>query len=73
MGWLSRFSLVCNRIVIEHKRKLAWDGLEQILVDLQLDSNWKWKEIGSARFRWICHEIIIENKKKVARAGADFH
>ena len=30
-----RFSLICNQILIENERKLAWDGLEQILVDLQ--------------------------------------
>ena len=52
----SRFCWICYQILIRNTRKLVSAGPEQILVDLQLDSNWKWKEIGvgwlSSDFGW---------------------
>ena len=37
----SRFWLLCNQILIENERKLAWAGSELILIDLQSNSDWK--------------------------------
>ena len=36
---------LCEQCLIGNERKLASAGSEQILVDLLLNSNWKWKEI----------------------------
>ena len=34
-----RFWLICNQILIENERKLAWAGPDRMLVDLQSNSN----------------------------------
>ena len=43
-GSQSRFCLIFNWILIENQRKLLWVSPEQILLDFQLNSNWKLKE-----------------------------
>ena len=57
----SRFWLICYWILIGNGRKLASAGSEQILVDLLLNSNRKWKEIGlgwlRADFGWFAIEF----------------
>ena len=45
-----RFWLICYQILIGNEWKLASAGSGQILVDLLLNSNRKWKEIA---FGWL--------------------
>ena len=49
----SRFWLISYWILIGNERKLASAASEQILVDLLLNSNRKWKEIGLGWFKCI--------------------
>ena len=41
-----RFWLISNSVLIENEKNLVWGSPRQILIDFQLNSNWKWKEIG---------------------------
>ena len=51
----SRFSLIYVPILIENERKLAWAGVEHILVDL----------LAQSRFWLICNHTLIENDRKL--------
>ena len=41
----SRFWLSFDEILIENTNESVWGSPEQILIDVYLNSNWKWKEI----------------------------
>ena len=58
-----------NEIWIASRKKLVWVGLEQILVDLLLNSNRKWKEIVLAGSEQILVDLLLNSNRKWKEIG----
>ena len=65
----SRFRLPCNQILIENDKKLV--GSKQIFIDLQSNSNWKWKEISLGRLRADFSWFELNDNWKWKEIGSD--
>ena len=62
----TRFRLIFNYIQIENKRKLFWGSPGQILIDFQINSDWKWKESAVRQCRadsnWFPFQFYLKMK-----------